>query len=154
MKDYKTLEELLADITRTQTTETGTEAAIIYQDLIGHSTEAELAELANGEYKIAFYNVYQIAYGTINAIRTYLNYSEKVLGIINDKEIALADKEDALSELEAVKKQRNELTHELETAKFNSEVQDKNAAKIREENEKLKDEIKELKAKLYDLLTV
>lgn len=157
MKQYKTLEELIAEVSATGMIETTTEAAIHYQDLIGHSTTETLYNLANGSQNQEFYKVYGIAYGTIAAIKCYMEYSQKQIDLRSDYEevkarqeltqkklddqISLYSKMDALSR-SAIDEYTGKLAAAQEEARQQAEMIKEQAT-----------EIMKLKARLFDLIT-
>ena len=153
MKKYNTLEELLKEITSTRRFDIDTEAAIQYQDLIGHSNLQELGQLANGDYKEMFFNIYQVAYGTIEAIKFWAKHSNYCIDLRYEKDEATARKEIAEAELKARTDDYNTISGLLTNAnKAIEEMHEvQKAAQI--ELDAQRAEIVALKAKLYDLMT-
>lgn len=157
MKGYEELKKVIEKVARTGMLETSEEKAIEYQDMIGHSTESQLAELANpenGELRRAFYKIHDVAYGTINTIVFYVNHSEKLANNIADQvEEAEKQTEERMKKIIDCKQKELENTcGEL----FDTRIK---ADKASEENERLKEiiesqrnEIINLKAKLFDYM--
>ena len=116
MKKYNNLEELLKEITSTRRFDIDTEAAIQYQDLIGHSNMQELGQLANGEYREMFYNIYQVAYGTIETIKFWAKHSDYCINLRYDRDEAEAKKEKAEAELKNKTEDYNTITGLLTNA--------------------------------------
>lgn len=157
MSEYLNYEDLKKTVQHIQSSHVMncTEEAITrYQDMIGHSSIEELTELANTDvYKETFYKVYGIAYGTVEAIRFYLNNSNKIKDLLEEKADIEADRD-------LYKKYRDEA---IEENKKSTEL----LLKSYKENDSLKKQTEEagnriteleaenqaLKAKLYDLIT-
>lgn len=153
MKEYKDLVELLKRVQATGGLDCDNESVCAYQDMIGHSSIEQLEELANGNYKEAFYRVYGLAYGTIEAIRFHCKHGEKIKELFVTIEDYKAEVERGSFLLEEEKKKT------LETAKERNELQrqyneaDRERTKLQEVKERLEAENQALKAKLYDLMT-
>lgn len=153
MKQYKTLEELIAEISATGMIETTTEAAIHYQDLIGHSTTETLYNLANGSQNQEFYKVYGIAYGTIAAIKCYMEYSQKQIDLRSDLDEVKAKLELSRETLLTLEKDYESM---YETAEKHRQAWVKATEETKEAQKKIEAqaaEITQLKARLYDLIT-
>lgn len=125
---------------------TDVESVCMYQDIIGHSTIEENADASNGENKELFYRIYGIAYGTVAAIKFHCQYSNKICELIDTKN----DFEAALDIKTAEVIQANKKISELidEKNKLSFELADANNRLKGYENT-----VKELKVKLYDLMT-
>lgn len=157
MKNYNDLVTLI-----NRTAATGgldvTDAAICdYQDMIGHSSEEQLAELANGKQNETFYRIYGVAYGTIAAIKFYCKHSNKLAEIIEEHDEARLDaEEEAEKQKEAAERweaRYNEQFSRREEAEASGcRLIDENVT-LAKELEDERREITELKAKLYDLMT-
>lgn len=154
MKEYEDFVQLLKEVQGScgHILNCSNESICEYQDMIGHSSEEQLTELANGIYKETFYRVYGLAYGTCEALRFYVKHSEKINEI-------LAKNSDLEADLEAEKFYREEDKKEIMRLKSlcnqaarEKEENDKKLKKAEEEIKAQAEEIKELKAKLYDLI--
>ena len=155
MKKYNNLSELLHEISASRKYDTSIEAAIEYQDLIGHSDLQTLGELANGEFREMFYTVYQIAYGTVDTLKFYAKHSNYCIDLRYEKDEATAKLEILQATSEKEREESNKLLDET-TNNFIQSEKDlantrKEAGTLAKENEELKAEIIKLKAKLYDL---
>lgn len=153
MKGYNDLVELIKKTQSTGGLFVDDNAVVEYQDMIGHSTEEQLAELANGVYKEAFYRVYGVAYGVIEAIRFHCKHGEKIIDIIRRNDELQADVEDLTDTL---KKKDKQISEKQETAEkfrqgYEKALADIKAAQARAE--KAEAENIALKAKLYDFMT-
>ena len=148
MKEYKDLVELLKKVQSEPGHTLATDEASIceYQDMIGHSSVEDLAELANGVYKETFYRIYGMAYGTIEAIRFHCQHGEKILDICRRNDELQADVEDLTDTL----KKKQETAEKLQQG-YQKALEDIKAAEDRAT--KLEAENIALKAKLYDLMT-
>lgn len=153
MKGYEDLVKLLKHVQATHGFDTDEKTVCEYQDMIGHSSDEQLTELANGAYKESFYRIYGCAYGTIEAIKFFGKHSEKILAMLDENANLKCDLE--IAEDKAKK------NFDLAEKNRQSWIEEKNRANNAEyqitEKEKeitaLQDEIKTLKAKLYDLIT-
>ena len=134
---------------------TDTESIVLMQDIFGHSTVEELHDAANDKQKELFYRIYGIAYGTIEAIKFYVAESEKMQELRSDVEYYKGRCEElhkSLNEKEAmIERQISGYQDKLENWKQEKISQDIKELNLTEENQKLKQEVIELKAKLYDL---
>ena len=154
MKGYEDLVKTLNHIQSSRGMDCSPEAICDYQDMIGHSSIEQLAELANSDIlKEAFYKVYGEAYGTVEAIKFFCKNGQKIQDILatNADQTAEIDRLNFLlteqkKDTEAQKKAREEIQSEYATL-ANQNM--KQAAEI----ETLKAQMQELKAKLYDLMT-
>lgn len=129
------------------------EAIVVYQDLIGHATEVENSNLANEPALMeTFYRIYGVAYGTVAAIKFYMDHSDRVYNL-------RAELEDYKEELEEV---RTRLKNSEERAKFWEDKSNEYKEELGKRQhtldetcmtvEMLRKESMELKAKLYDML--
>lgn len=155
MKEYKDLVELVKKVQSESGHILATDEASIceYQDMIGHSSVEDLAELANGVYKETFYRVYGMAYGTIEAIRFHCQHGEKILEICRRNDELQADVEDLTDTL---KRKDEQIARKQETAEKFQQGYEKALADIKAAEEraaKAEAENIALKAKLYDLMT-
>lgn len=153
MKGYEDLVKTLALIQSSHIMNCTPEAVCDYQDMIGTSTVEQIKELSNGVYKETFYKLYDVAYGTIATIKYYLNNSDNVMKILEEK----ADQEAEIEELKFFLSEQEKTTIEQKKQRIEAE---KNAAELQKINEEqtaeieaLKAQMQELKAKLYDLMT-
>lgn len=153
MKDHKDLVALLKQVQSTGGLDVSCEAICEYQDMIGHSCEEDLAELANGPYKEAFYKVYGYAYGTVEAIRFHCKHGEKIRELFD----AIADWEEKHARISEANKLLNEqLDNRQDMAEKFREAWEKEKTekeKAQARIAELEKENQALKAKLYDMMT-
>ena len=152
MKEYKDLLELVKRVQATGGMDTDEKSVCDYQDMIGHSTDDQLRELANGDYKHAFYRIYGCAYGTVGAIQFFTQHSDKLDQILRDRDEAICDREDALVKLE---KQKEKVAENfLKAQNAIDDLEKEKAARLETEKElqAAQDEIIRLKARLFDLM--
>lgn len=146
MKNYNDLVELLKKVQATGGLDLDQASICDYQDMIGHSSIEQLEELANGNYKESFYRIYDAAYGTMETLRFYINHGEKIQAIIEEceywQEQTKEAEEKARSNFQSFEKYLN--LHSKEKARNDGL---KSVIKAKDQ------EIIELKAKLYDLMT-
>lgn len=152
MKEYKDLLELVKKVQATGGMDTDEKSVCDYQDMIGHSTDEQLRELANGDYKHAFYRIYGCAYGTIGAIQFFTQHSDKLDQILRDRDEAICDRDEAHEELEKLKDKVAE--NFLKAQKAVDAMEEEKAARIKAENDlqAAQDEIIRLKARLFDMM--
>lgn len=153
MKEGKDLLPLLKKVQSTGGLDVSEQAVCDYQDMIGHSCEEDLEELANGEYKEAFYRVYGVAYGVVEAIRFHCKHGKKIIELfdrIADLENAERMYKDKISELADTSAEWIERTEKTRQAWENEKRAKEEAL---ETIKKQQETIQELKAKLYDLIT-
>lgn len=153
MKGYTELIELIKRTQATGGLDVDEKSICEYQDMFGHSTEEQLAELSNGVYKEIFYRIYGYAYGTVAAIRFHCQHGEKILNICRRNDELNADVEDLTDTL---KKKEEQIAKKQETAEKFQQGYEKalNDIKAAEDKAaKLEAENIALKAKLYDLMT-
>lgn len=157
MKKYNNLSELLHELSASRKYDTSLDAAIMYQDLIGHETMQSLGDLANGDHREMFYTVYQIAYGTIDTLKFYAQHSNYCINLRYEKDEAAAQLEIQKSINEAENKDHSRRYNEVcgEVQKATKEIVNltREADTLKAENERMTAEITALKAKLYDLIT-
>lgn len=99
------LQELVNITAATHGLNTDIESITIMQDIIGHTSIDEVANIANGPHKETFYWIYGECYGTVEAIKYYLNNSEAL-------ENRICDRID-----EAVSEERNKAEKKLQDSK-------------------------------------
>lgn len=153
MKEYKDLLETLRNIQATGGMDVSNEAVCDYQDMIGHSCEEDLEELANGNYKEAFYRVYGVAYGTVEAIRFHCKHGKKIIELfdrIADLETLSNTQADRINSLEKINEEWIERTEKTRQA---WEKAEKEKIELLKKIDELEAKNQELKAKLYDLIT-
>lgn len=153
MKDYNDLVELLKRVQATGGLDCDIDSVCEYQDMIGHSSEEQLADLANGKYSRVFYRVYCEAYNVHQTIEFYCKHGKFFRKLQENLADAKADVEkyevlmngakNRADSLEALNKR---LTDDLAGMQKKSDADD---AMI----ETLNAEIIQLKAKLYDMMT-
>lgn len=150
----KTIKELCRRVAATHILDKlDDDTVVAYQDLIGHATMEENKELSNDSALMeTFYWIYGAAYGTVAAIKFYMQNSNKVENILAERDTYKAD-------YEGLKETKKLLSEQLETAKKNSETLCDKLYEAKQEIDdtlkklKTKDaEIVELKAKLYDAM--
>lgn len=153
MKGYEELVQTLKSIQSTGGMDISPEAICEYQDMIGHSSEEQLTELANSHYKEAFYKVYGYAYGTVEAIKFHCKHGEKIQKILEEKADLEAETDKLNFLLEEQKKDtkaQKEAREKIQSEYTELAIQNMKQA---EELEALRAETQALKAKLYDLMT-
>ena len=127
------------------------ETVVAYQDLIGHATIEENRELANDPALMeTFYWIYGASYGTVAAIKFYMQNSYKVSDMKDELALAQATIEEKDKSIHALENAISKLTDKLnDTTELINTVKDKAESmdKLIEERDK---EILTLKAKLYD----
>ena len=99
------LQELVNITAATHGLNTDIESITIMQDIIGHTSIDEVANIANGPHKETFYWIYGECYGTVEAIKYYVNNSETL-------ENRICDRID-----EAVSEERNKAEKKLQDSK-------------------------------------
>ena len=129
------------------------DAVVMYQDLIGHATVEENRDLANDPALMeTFYRIYGVAYGTVAAIKFYMQNSNSVQAKRDDLKMYedMADKyREKIAEQADIITGLNKMMAEAEMkeVRLNNEVSQLNA-----QLETRDREIMELKAKLYDAM--
>lgn len=157
MKKYEDLVKLLKEVQRTGMMKTDSESVCNYQDMMGHSSEEQLSELANGDYRESFYRVYAESFGITETLRFYTRHSNCIEKIVLERDQLLCDletekelKDKYLTSTETLRKNLKETSDAL------GETMEKLYSTEKEKDEIIKSqaaEITELKAKLYDLMT-
>lgn len=153
MKEYKDLCELLKKVQATGGMDCDQKSICDYQDMIGHSSEEQLADLANGIYKEAFYRVYGISYGTIEAIRFHCKHGEKIAAILEENDSLKCDYEALNIKYIDTDKKYHDAIGKAESARQDALQKDSEIEALKRELEAIKANNTELKAKLYDLMT-
>lgn len=145
MKGYEDLVKLLSRTQATGGLDVSVEAICEYQDMIAHSHDDQLEELANGNLKESFYRVYGYAYGTVEAIRFHCRHGRKILEMIAENDDLKADVEDWKAKVQKAQET---------TEKFRASWEDLTQKTAQQENEIRRQaaEIITLKAKLYDMM--
>lgn len=147
MKDYNDLVKLINRVNASRCIETDTESVCSYQDMIGHSTEEQLTELANDDKtRRAFYWIYSLCYRVDDLLTFYVKHDENIFKLRLERDTLLNDKEELQSYRKTYEQSINDLEDDLHAEKEKRE-------NAESENERLKAEIIKLKAKLYDLTT-
>lgn len=145
MKQYEDLVKLLNKVQATGGLDVDEKSICDYQDMIGHSTQEQLRELANGSLKESFYRVYGHSYGTVEAIRFFTQNSNKMYDLLLERDGLKADLEIANKDIDK---------YMLESSKnykaMMQERQEKEQAQ--DDLKKAQDEIIRLKARLFDLM--
>lgn len=145
MKGYEELLELLKKTQASGLLDISNEAICDYQDMIARSNEDQLSELANGTLKESFYRVYGYAFGTVEAIRFHCKHGRKIQEMICENEDLKDDIEHLntkLQKTEETAENFRELWHKADQKKIQLECDVVNQ----------RQEIIELKAKLYDMM--
>jgi len=108
----KTIKELCRRVAATHMLDKlDDDTVVAYQDLIGHATMEENKELSNDSALMeTFYWIYGAAYGTVAAIKFYMQNSNKVENILAERDTYKAD-------YEGLKETKRLLGEQLETAK-------------------------------------
>ena len=149
----KTIRELVNRVAASHVLDVNDGDRVKYQDLIGHATLEENAELANDPaLNETFYWIYGAAYGTTAAIKFYLNNSNKIAELQADLEY----NKDKVTRLEKDLEEQKQLA---KTWEEEVKTESKKLAEARRDMdgtvqalEMVRKENIELKAKLYDLL--
>lgn len=148
----KNIKDLCKRVARDRRLDLNDEAIVQYQDLIGHATVEENQELANTpELMETFYWIYGAAYGTVAAIKFYLNNSDKIADLQCEKEEYKAKAEKTAKELETARGSIKELEGQLKECKRDMDGTVGQLEEQRRINKVQDEEITRLKAKLYDL---
>lgn len=147
MKNYNDLVKLIADVNAHNTIATDAASVCDMQDMIAHSTDEQLTELANDDKtRFAFYWIYSIAYRVDTVLTFYAKHDEKIYNMRLENATLLNDKEELQGYCKTYEQSINDLEDDLHEEKAKRE-------KAERENEQMKAEIIALKAKLYDLMT-
>lgn len=152
MKQYEDLVKLLNKVQATGGLDVDETSICEYQDMIGHSTQDQLRELANGSLKESFYRVYGHSYGTVEAIRFFTKNSDKLYDILGERDELKADLEDLKDELKAQKSKTEEnwdKAQKMHEAWMNEKAEKEQA---QDDLKKAQEEIIRLKARLFDLM--
>lgn len=152
MKQYEDLVKLVKRVQATGGMDTDEASVCDYQDMIGHSSDEQLRELANGEMKHAFYRIYGCAYGTISAIQFFTKHSNKLDEIIHERDEAICDRDDAREDLKKEKEKTEKAFAQAQKMRDSWEQEKTEKENIKRDLEKAQAEIIQLKAKLYDLI--
>lgn len=156
MKGYKELVELLKKTQSSGMLDISNEAVCEYQDMIAHSNEDQLSELANGTLKESFYRVYGYAYGTVEAIRFHCKHGRKIQEMICENEDMKESIELLTTKLKkAEEKAKKAEEKAVETAEKFRELwhkADQEKTQLECDVVNQRQEIIELKAKLYDMM--
>ena len=150
----KTIRELCKRVAATNSFDTGNDAVIAYQDLIGHATVEENQAISNTpELVESFYKVYGVAYGTCAAIKFYLNNSDKLADMQCDLEEAKAKAEKEHKDLVDARQYILELEGKVKECKRDMDETLKEMELLNGAITERDEEIVQLKAKLFDLIT-
>ena len=152
MKGYEDLVTLLKKVQATHGIDTDEKSVCEYQDMIGHSSQEQLKELANGVYKETFYRVYGFAYGTVEAIRFFTKNSDRIEAILRERNEAICDRDDMQDVLEKEKAAHQTATKNAKTLCDDLYDEKRNTERLQKELEAAQDEIIKLKARLFDLM--
>lgn len=145
MLGYNDLVALLKRVKATRGLDTDMESVCNYQDMIGHSTDEELSELSNGEYKSEFYWVYSTAHRIEDTLNFYMHHSDKIFELRVQCDDLKCTNEELSDELVKRKAELSDISCKyMQSEKENAELEKENAA--------LNAEIIKLKARLYDLM--
>lgn len=156
MKGYEDLVKLLKQTQATGGLDISTEAICEYQDMIAHSHDDQLEELANGNLKESFYRVYGYAYGTVEAIRFHCRHGRKIIEMISENDSLKADVEDLRVEVQKARETAEKFRDSWEDVAQKAAQQEnefkRQAAEQENEIKRQAAEIITLKAKLYDMM--
>ena len=144
MLGYNDLKKEIAKVVRTGSIETTEEKAIEYQDMIGHSNFEELQEAAN-DHKGAFYKIYATAYGITETLKFFRQNDYQILQVLQERDTMEYERDNYKEQFETRKADCLKLMDKLD------ETENENQ-RLTEENEKMKDEIIRLKARLFDYM--
>lgn len=145
MKGYEELVKLLNRVQATGGLDVDEKSICEYQDMIGHSTQDQLRELANGNLKESFYRVYGHSYGTVEAIRFFTQNSNKMYDLLLERDGLKADLEIANKDIDK---------YMLESSKnYKAMIQERQEKEQAQDDlKKAQEEIIRLKARLFDLM--
>ena len=145
MKGYEELVKLLNKVQATGGLDVDEKSICDYQDMIGHSTQDQLRELANGNLKESFYRVYGHSYGTVEAIRFFTQNSNKMYDLLLERDGLKADLEIANKDIDK---------YMLESSKnYKAMIQERQEKEQAQDDlKKAQEEIIRLKARLFDLM--
>ena len=145
MKGYEELVKLLNRVQATGGLDVDEKSICEYQDMIGHSTQEQLRELANGNLKESFYRVYGHSYGTVEAIRFFTQNSNKMYDLLLERDGLKADLEIANKDIDK---------YMLESSKnYKAMIQERQEKEQAQDDlKKAQEEIIRLKARLFDLM--
>lgn len=152
MKGYKELVELLKKTQSSGMLDISNEAVCEYQDMIAHSNEDQLSELANGTLKESFYRVYGYAYGTVEAIRFHCKHGDKILDMLHENSELQAEIENLNTVIEGLKEKVKSAHETAENYREYWHEENQKAITQKMTIDKQEREIIELKAKLYDMM--
>ena len=148
----KTIRELVSRVASTGGFDTDTESIVQYQDIIGHATEEENHELANTPQLMeSFYRIYGCAYGTVAAIKFYLDNSDRICNLRTELDAVKGCYENQKNATEVQKERAEDYKAKLEKAEENIKTLEGEVEFQKKINSVNADEITRLKAKLYDL---
>ena len=149
----KNIRDLVLRVARTRQLDLNEDAVVAYQDLIGHATVEENRELSNTpELTETFYWIYGAAYGTVGAIKFYLNNSNKIFELQDDLaeyEAKLKDAENMAEKWESLARTKGQHLNKCEEEKT-AALKEVDACKAVIETQER--EITRLKAQLFDLM--
>ena len=148
----KTIRDLVKRVARERRLDLNDDAIVQYQDLIGHATVEENQELANTpELMETFYWIYGAAYGTVAAIKFYLNNSDKIADLQCEKEEYKAKAEKTAKELETARGSIKELEGQLHETVRDMDGMSREVEDLKSIIDDDQTEITRLKALLFDL---
>lgn len=151
---YKNLEELLKESSRTGIIPcdcTNTEEIVKIQDLIGHTSVGDLEELSHN-YGETFYRVYDLAYGTREAIKYFFDNSKLCSELRENLANAEADRDKYQYLLEQEKKLSEKNCSDMLDVQAEVSKQRTENIELKMEIANLEAEMIQLKAKMYDLM--
>lgn len=129
------------------------DAVVIYQDLIGHATVEENKALANDPALMeTFYRIYGVAYGTVAAIKFYMDNSNRVYNMKAELEDYKEEYEKRKDECEGLKERITNLQEIIKDKEAQIVTESRDKDEYIKAIEMLRKENIELKAKLYDML--
>lgn len=149
----KTIRDLCKRVAHTHGFDTDNESIVAYQDLIGHATQEENHDISNApELMESFYQIYGAAYGTVAAIKFYLQNSDKMVAKENNYEIMKDALEEHKTMLDSARKAEDFWRNKAEEYK-GMLAEAKRDMEGTEKRLKISDaDMVTLKARLYDLL--
>ncbi len=146
MKDYNDLVKLIKSINATKMLDTSITAICEYQDMIGHSTDKQLTELANDPTtRSAFYWVYSVSYRAGDLLNFFMKHDSKIYEMRLERDTLQNTVDDLKESLSNERENSRKLSRDLAETKSKAE-------KATQDVDELKAEIIALKAKLYDYL--
>lgn len=153
MVKEKTIRELVNRVAAGTGYDTDMESVCAYQDLLGHATIEENRELANDRaLNEAFYRIYGVAYGTLAAIKFYMDNSNKVTDLKGELEDYKVSYEGKCKELQIAQERIEAQKEKIATLEGQIAECKRDMDGTLQNIQYRDDDIIRLKAKMYDLM--